>query len=92
MHHKPLFTWIINLEVTFTPYFTSKILFFYKERKQYEWVHISNIYQANKLIKINVHLLHHNWFLVCIKNLNFLNFILDLDFKFANQKKMGIGG
>jgi predicted transcriptional regulator len=38
MHHKPLFTWIINLEVTFTSYFTSKILFFYKEGKQYEWV------------------------------------------------------
>jgi hypothetical protein len=23
--------------------------------------HISNIYQTNKLIKINIYLLHHDW-------------------------------
>jgi hypothetical protein len=60
MHHKPLFTWIINLEVTFTPYFTSKILFSTKKENNMSVLHISNIYQTNESIKINTHLWLHN--------------------------------
>jgi hypothetical protein len=60
MHHKHLFTGTSNSEVTLIPIPQSKYYFPKKKEKQYEWVHISNIYQENKLIKINIHLWHHN--------------------------------
>jgi hypothetical protein len=67
MHHQQSFTWISNFEVTLISIPQSKYYFPKKKEKQYEWVHISNIYQANKL---NIYLLHHNWFWVSIKELN----------------------
>jgi hypothetical protein len=47
--------------------------------------HISNIYQTNKLIRINRYLLHHAWFLVGIK-IEFLNFILNWNWNFVMSK------
>ena len=38
--------------------------------------HISNIYQTNKLIRINRYLLHHDWILEDIK-FELLNYNLD---------------
>jgi hypothetical protein len=63
VHHKHLFIGIFNFEVTFNSYPTFKILFFSKNKESNMSVfHNSNIYQTNKLIKINICLLHHNCF------------------------------
>jgi hypothetical protein len=86
MHHKHLFTWISNFEVTldFNP--PSKYYFSKKKENNMSVSHISNIYQTNKLIRINKYLLHHDWFLVGIK-FEFLNYILDWNSNFVMSKK-----
>jgi hypothetical protein len=66
------------------------MLFSKKKENNMSVLHISNIDQTNKTIKINIYLLLHNWFWICIKKFESLNFILDLDFKFVNQKRMRI--
>jgi hypothetical protein len=35
--------------------------------------HISNIYQTNKLIRINRYLLHHDWLIVCWRIYKYIN-------------------
>jgi hypothetical protein len=85
MHHKHLFTWIFNVEVTLLHIPPSKYYFSKKKENNMSVFHISNIYQTNKLIRIIRYLMHHDWFLVGIR-FEFLNFILDWKLNFVSQK------
>jgi hypothetical protein len=66
MHHKHLSTRIFNFEVTFLLIPHSKYYFSKKKENNRSMFHISNIYQINKIIKININLLHHVGVYLCV--------------------------
>jgi hypothetical protein len=59
VHHKLVFTRIFNSEVTFIFIPHSKYYFSKKRENNMSVFHTSSIHQINKIIKINIYLLHY---------------------------------